>query len=82
MSSSYYHFQTLAYSQQDRYVQQHGQLIAHRWHENFSVELYDLGSFYCERWLEQECLHRPRYQALANVDSLEIYSLQERASLY
>lgn len=82
MSFSYYHFQSLAYHQQARYVQQHGQLIAHRWHENYSVELYSLGNFYCERWLEQECVHRPRYYALADLAHLEVYGLQERVSQY
>ena len=66
-------FHALAELDQDHYVQDHGQLIAHRWHENYSIELYAMGSFYCERWLEQECRHLPTYQAFATDACLAPY---------
>lgn len=74
MVLDYAHFQALPDSQQDRYVQKHGKFRAHRWHENYSIELYDLGSFYCEQWLEQECVHPPRYQAFPSEACLESYA--------
>lgn len=74
MSLDSAHFQALPESQQDRHVQQYGKFMAHRWHENYSVELYDLGSFYCEQWLEQECMHPPRYQVFHSEACLELYA--------
>ena len=69
-------FLALTPVQQDQYVHTHGKLLAQRWHENYSIELYDLGSFYCEQWLEQECLQLPQYRAFAMEECLELYPPQ------
>jgi hypothetical protein len=82
MLLTYSQFQTLAYSQQDQFVRIYGQLVAQRWHENYSIELYDLGVFYCELWLEQECLHWPCYYAFATDACLERYTLQSQPANY
>ncbi len=82
MLLTYSAFQALADRQQERYLHQHGQFMAQRWHENYSIELYDLGSFYCERWLEQECRHLPQYHAYATDECLAWYVSQVRQSLY
>jgi len=73
---SYQEFQSLAFGQQDEYVRAHGHYQAQRWHENYSVELYELDGFHCEFWLEQECLHLPHYQVLTTEAGLELYILQ------
>ncbi|WP_375435940.1 hypothetical protein [uncultured Hymenobacter sp.] len=75
-------FQTLSAAQQDQYVHEHGQFLAHRWHENYSIELYALGSFYCERWLEQECLEPERLRILPVGACLEHYPSYQFVSLY
>lgn len=82
MLLTYSQFQKLAYSQQDQFVRIYGQLVAQRWHENYSIELYDLGVFYCELWLEQECLQWPCYYAFATNDCLEQYSTQVQLAHY
>ena len=63
MNLDYAGFQALSESQQDRYVLAYGQYVTQRWHENYSVELYALNSFYVERWLEQECREPERLLA-------------------
>jgi len=73
MYLNYTLFLALTPIQQDQYVHAHGKLMAQRWHENYSVELYDLGSFYCEQWLEQECLQLPQYRAFVMEECLELY---------
>lgn len=75
-------FQTLSRAQQSQYVHEHGQFLAHRWHENYSIELYDLGSFYCERWLEQECRAPERIQVLPMSASLAHYPACRHVLLY
>ena len=82
MLLSYSQFQTLAYSQQDQIVRLYGQLIAQRWYGNYSIELYDLGVFYCEVWLEQECVHWPFYHALPTGTCLKQYSLHTHIVCY
>ena len=82
MLLTYSQFQTLSYSQQDQFVRIYGQLAAQRWHGNYSIELYDLGLFYCELWLEQECLHWPHYYAFATDACLELYALQVQIAHY
>jgi len=70
-------FQSLTFSQQDEYVRAHGHYQAQRWHENYSVELYELNGFYCELWLEQECLQPPRYHAFTTTVCLEMCAVQK-----
>jgi hypothetical protein len=82
MSLTYSQFQLLSYSQQDQFVRIYGQLLAQRWHGNYSIELYDLGLFYCELWLEQECLHWPYYYALTTDACLDVYALQAQLVHY
>jgi hypothetical protein len=69
-------FQSLAFGQQDEYVRTHGHYQAQRWHENYSVELYELNGFYCELWLEQECVCLPQYRAFATEECLQVYALE------
>jgi len=74
MPLNYSHFQGLPYSQKDLYVQKYGKFLAQRWHENYSIELYDLGSFYCERWLEQECRTQEQLRAFPTDACLDLYA--------
>lgn len=76
MLLTYSAFQALDRQQQDCYVHLHGQFMAQRWLENYSIELYSLGSFYCERWLEQECRHLPEYRAFSTDECLAWYPSQ------
>jgi hypothetical protein len=75
-------FESLAFGQQDAYVRTHGHYQAQRWHENYSIELYELHDFYCELWLEQECVHPPQYRAFATDSCREVYVLQEAVQHY
>jgi hypothetical protein len=69
-------FESLAFGQQDAYVRAHGHYLAQRWHENYSIELYELEGFYCELWLEQECVVLPRYLAFASDTCLALFTQQ------
>lgn len=82
MVLTYSQFQLLSYSQQDQFVRLYGHLLAQRWHENYSIELYDLGLFYCELWLEQECLHWPHYYAFATNNYLGLYTMKTQIAHY
>ncbi|WP_022826315.1 hypothetical protein [Hymenobacter norwichensis] len=70
-------FQSLAFDQQDEYVRAHGHYQAQRWYENYSVELYELPTFQCELWLEQECVQQPQYRMLTSGSAVELYASQE-----
>ncbi|WP_375438369.1 hypothetical protein [uncultured Hymenobacter sp.] len=74
MLLDYAGFQTLSASQQNHYVHAHGHYLSQRWHENYSVELYGLGSFYVERWLEQECRQPERLLAYDTDSCLGLYA--------
>ncbi|NVO86599.1 hypothetical protein [Hymenobacter terrestris] len=56
-------FQQLPYDRQQLYFNHYATYLNQRWHENYSVELYRLDSFYCELWLEQECGQRQQFIA-------------------
>ncbi|MDF7815423.1 hypothetical protein P1X16_28840 [Hymenobacter sp. YC55] len=75
MLLGYADFKFLAATHQKHYVHRHGQYLAQRWHKNYSVELYTLGSFYAERWLEQECREPERVKAHATAACLVPYVL-------
>lgn len=74
MRLDYAGFQTLSGRQQHPYVHAHGHYLGQHWHQNYSVELYGLGSFYVERWLEQECREPERLLAYATDSCLEFYA--------
>jgi hypothetical protein len=75
-------FESLAFCQQDKYVRVHGHYQAQRWHENYSIELYELNGFYCELWLEQECMQPPCYHVFITQDCLALYALPEMIAQY
>ncbi|WP_092773705.1 hypothetical protein [Hymenobacter actinosclerus] len=75
-------FQQLPYQRQQLYFNQYATYFNQRWHHNYSIELYCLGNFYCELWLEQESRQRHHYIALAADACLAAYSLAPHETDY
>ncbi|RSK46101.1 hypothetical protein [Hymenobacter perfusus] len=66
-------FRALPYEQQGSYIIEHGRYLAHRWHENYGVNLYWVGSFFCEIWLEQDCLEMEQFRSFTSFECLDAY---------
>jgi hypothetical protein len=74
MPISHYAFRALPFEQQVALVWQEGTFLARRWEEEDGVQLYHLGSFFCEVYYDPETNELLRTRTFTSAQYLEDYA--------
>lgn len=76
MKLTHHEFLTLPAEEQCGYLFSHGTYLAGRPEGNYSINLYHMGTYYCELWMEQTCPELDFFRTFTNQRCLEPYLLQ------